>query len=394
MTQEMPEFKSEAPGQAAGYYFQLRYALLRALQLLRKDPTASISLERIDDISIENGNSIQEVNQLKHTVLSLQKLTEGSPQIWRTLANWAEFMKLDLAQFAKVKLNLVTNAQLSGNDSLSNISCSVAKRDSKATLDGLVEAAKKSTNQKTLKDRQSFLNLDYELQHSLIDAITIVENAPNLAGAGVEIEEELHYSCEMNQLGDFREMLEGWWFQRTVTEFSAGKAPKIPLLEVEQKVSFLREHFKRKSLTLDAIEADIKAEELDDHTFVKQVRAIVAGNRRLLNAQRDYLKASSQRSKWVREMRIDPAELNRFDEELENRWHNKFAGALDELPSTCSNDEKCKMGRSVLAWAEVDQSSLRGVTAQFLSSGSYHILADQIRIGWHPDFEGMFKNGE
>jgi len=36
------------------------------------------------------------------------------------------------------------------------------------------------------------------------------------------------------------------------------------------------------------------------------------------------------------------------------------------------------------------QVPLRGASAQFLTSGSYHTLADQVRVGWHPEFAKLF----
>jgi phage shock protein A len=42
---------SSAAGPAAGYFYQLRYGLLRALQLHKKYPTGKIAIETIDDIS-------------------------------------------------------------------------------------------------------------------------------------------------------------------------------------------------------------------------------------------------------------------------------------------------------------------------------------------------------
>ena len=46
---EFPSTSAEAAAQAAGYYFQIRFGLYRALKRLLRDPTGSIAIERIDD---------------------------------------------------------------------------------------------------------------------------------------------------------------------------------------------------------------------------------------------------------------------------------------------------------------------------------------------------------
>jgi hypothetical protein len=55
------------------------------------------------------------------------------------------------------------------------------------------------------------------------------------------------------------------------------------------------------------------------------------------------------------------------------------------------HDDRCKCGRATLGWAETQQTPLRGASAQFLTSGSYHALADQLRVGWHPEFKSIFE---
>jgi hypothetical protein len=46
-----------------------------------------------------------------------------------------------------------------------------------------------------------------------------------------------------------------------------------------------------------------------------------------------------------------------------------------------------------LTWAEGQEVPLKGAAAQFLSSGSFHALADQVRIGWHPQWKKLFGKG-
>ena len=76
MTSREGKSKSaSAIGPAAGYFYQLRYGLLRALQLHKKHPTGKISIETIDDVSFV-GNDIQIDSQLKHSIDQESSITK------------------------------------------------------------------------------------------------------------------------------------------------------------------------------------------------------------------------------------------------------------------------------------------------------------------------------
>lgn len=80
MTVKPSHNKSEAPGQAAGYLFQLRYALHRALERMRRDPTGAIAIEKYDDVAVIHDGNVISADQLKHVTQ-----TEAKFQIPRKL---------------------------------------------------------------------------------------------------------------------------------------------------------------------------------------------------------------------------------------------------------------------------------------------------------------------
>jgi hypothetical protein len=395
---EFPETSAEAAAQAAGYFYQIRFGLFRALKRLLRDPTGSIAVERMDDIAISSGKAdstaptVIEIDQLKHTSDPSTTFSDHSPAIWRTLGNWSRLIASnnDL-KLGFLDLILVTNASLQIESGISSLGIMDHDRDPAAALSKLAAVALSSQNQTSGRDRKDFLALDEPVRIALVRAIRIVQKSPNLSALGTEIEDLLHYACEAEQLPELRAELEGWWFDRLSQILATGVGAIVPLLEVDARVSYLREKYKISTLKIDIDEASERPDSLNTYLFVRQVRAVKVGEERLRNAQRDFLKASAQRSKWLREARIDPAELDKYDQSLEERWSTQAAIHCDELPSTSSEDDKCKCGRTTLGWAETQQTPLRGASAQFLTSGSYHALADRLRVGWHPDFKNLFQ---
>lgn len=387
----IPNFAFEAAGQAAGYYFQLRFGLLRALKQIRKDPTGSVSIERLDDVSLWSQQAPHEVDQLKHTLSATEVFSDSSPAVWRTLSNWAQLLLAPSIKATPIAFFLITNAGIARDSALSKLGVDDGERDAMGALDLLDGVALSSKNASTASDRAAFLVLDEVTRKKLVSATTVVPNSPGLVALGGEIDEILYYACESSQLLDFRQELEGWWLQRVAETLGAQRAISISLLELDGKVSALRERYKRSLLTIDVDAEPSSTEDLLDHVFVRQLEAVKVNSLRLRNAQRDFLRASTQRSKWVRDLKLDPAELNRYDAELEEHWSTKSAIMHDDLGEAPDDENKVKAGRTLLGWAETRQVPIRGATAQFLTSGSYHTLADQMRVGWHPDYQTLLR---
>lgn len=347
-------------------------------------------MEQLDDISLWKASTPHEVDQLKHSVNSTS-FSDSAPQVWRTLANWAALLQSPALVTSTLRLVLITNASVADGTALSKLGVDDAERDVEGAIALLREVASSSTNATSAGDRKTFLDLDETARQRLISAITVVPDEPGLAALGTDLDEVLFYACESDQLVEFREELEGWWLQRIASELGGGQPTTIPLLEVDGKVSFLRSKYKRSLLTIDVDRAEGDSDGPMDHLFIRQMEAVKVNAVRLKNAQRDFLRAGTQRSRWIRDLKLDPAELTRYDAELEEHWSAKYAILQDDLGATPIEDDKVQAGRTLLGWAEMQQVPIRGAQAQFLTSGSYHTLADQMRVGWHPDFQTLFE---
>jgi hypothetical protein len=391
MADESKKGSGDAPSQAAGYIYQLRYALYRALKRILSDPTGSIGIERLDDVALESSSAVVTLEQIKHTSVSDTEFSDSSPAIWRSIANWSQSIQSADLDLATLELVFVTNASITNGSALSMLTADDDDRNPSTAFAILSTVALESENERTKKDRARFLDLDLVVRTALVRAIRIVPNLPSLAALGEEIDEIIHYACDKDYLADFRAELEGWWFDRISGFLGKGKGALIPLIEVDSRVSYLREKYKTSALQIDVEEPMEHPDNLDEYIFVKQVEILKVSAQRIRNAQRNFLKASAQRSKWLRQAKIDPAELNNYDCSLEELWSTKASILHDELPISSSEDDNRKCGRELLGWAETRQNPLRGTSAQFLTSGSYHALADQLRLGWHPKFKQVFE---
>jgi hypothetical protein len=228
---------------------------------------------------------------------------------------------------------------------------------------------------------------------SLVRRIRLVDASPSLGAIGSEIEHQIRYACEAGQVADFRKDLEGWWIGRVFDRWVADRGAQIELEELGAQVSFLKERYKPSELPLDVPEQDCE-DLLEGSLFIMQIRAVTESERRLRNAQKAFLRAKIQRSKWVREHRIDPTELESFDDALKVRWEAHHAGECDLLSSNPTPEEKMAAGKVVLRWAETSEVPIRSTRSVYLTSGSYHALADALVVGWHPEFSDLFGSNQ
>jgi hypothetical protein len=74
-------------------------------------------------------------------------------------------------------------------------------------------------------------------------------------------------------------------------------------------------------------------------------------------------------------------------------WAAVFEAMRDELGTDATDVAKLAAARTVLTWAERASCPIRpGVTEPFLCKGSLHMISDEGRIGWHPEFRGLLAD--
>ena len=376
----------------AGYLYQARLALLEALRYAYADSGIEIAVEKLDDVSFEKDGSALEMLQTKHHLKKSGDLTDTSVDLWKTLRVWATAAKADPSLPRRTRFALVTTARAPTGSAASYLRPSDAgSRDSAKAQALLVEAGSTSTNVALAKAIAVFKALTPDMRNTLVGAIEIIDGAPLIGDIRSLIEERLRMVAPRGKAALAREQLEGWWWPRICGTLQAETPATIPVLEVEQKLDDIRDSLKRDALPLDMENVDPRQEELDtlhEMRFVRQLQSIGLGARRLQYAKRDFYRASAQRSHWARQNLLFDGEVGRFDRTLIEEWQPRFAQMCDRLAEGCEAAVLRDAGHELYAWVETDaRFPLRTTVSRFLNVGSYHILADDLRVGWHRDYQ-------
>jgi hypothetical protein len=130
----------------------------------------------------------------------------------------------------------------------------------------------------------------------------------------------------------------------------------------------------------------------DDRVFVHQLRVISLANARIRECIYDHNRAFAQRSRWQREKLIGAGELRKYERALVEEWKRHFLPETDEVDDD-GEEAKCDRARKQLI--RLSSNTLPrirpGVDATYVASGSLHILADNLEIGWHPDWVARMR---
>ena len=377
-----------------GYLFQARYALLRGLEEGRHYPGYALSIERFDDVAFEDDGGPFELIQTKHHAKG-GHLSDVSADLWRTLNIWIKRIIEDPTTSANTRFVFLTTNAAPAGSALSMLRPTPDKRDESCAMGLLCKAASDSKNQATADARDAFRDLTSASRQLLVQNIWVFDRGPSIIDVRDEIEEVLHYSAPPEKVATFTDHLEGWWFGRVVLALSDPNSAAIPLAAIRNKVSELRESFKIGNLRLDeTIETMPPPSELpeDDRTFVRQMTLVDVSKEETIATVHDYYRAYEQRSRWARENLLLDGEADRYDRVLRDAWHRRFLACTVDVTEGCDDGTKKAQGKKVFRWAREYQKPLRNRDEIWLSSGSLQMLADKVRIGWHPDYKTLLAS--
>jgi hypothetical protein len=230
--------KYAASASLLGYLFQCRQALLTGIQLSKSFPGLSISIEKFDDISVESGGKPALQMQLKHHIAP-GNLTDHSPDLWKTLRIWCEQIKSNPQLPFETRFTILTTATASDGSAASKLRPGRTDEDKKAAHQQLEHVAVNSKNESTKHARASFLDLQHQERVSLLEALLIFDNAPNITNVRAEIEDLLIFAVPSQHLCKLVDHLEGWWVAAVIRSLMDSAEPSITLLALRTKIDEL-----------------------------------------------------------------------------------------------------------------------------------------------------------
>lgn len=371
-----------------GYMYQCRYALLESLERLRKSEEFTVSIETLDDVVFEPEGEPAELIQTKHHIKQAANLTDASPDLWKTIRIWCEGIANNT--IPNDSLFFLITTELAAEGSAAFYLKTGKPQDVDRALERLASTAASSTNRDLQSAFTAFKELNYEQRKQLFQNVILVDRAPTIMDLDAALKQAVFGFADKQFLNSFLQRIEGWWYRRLMKHLAYERNQPIISEELEAEASRLREQFKLDSLPIDddIMSASVDASGYEDKVFVQQLRIIEIGNPRIIYAIRNYFKAFEQRSRWMREDLLHVGELDRYEDELVEEWEILFEQMRDELGDDATEKAKKKAAKALYKWVETGSHILirQGVTKPAISRGSYQMLSNRRKVGWHPDF--------
>ena len=384
----------QASEQMLGYLYQVRYAL--ALLLENDNSDCQISIEKFDDVAFSKDDIPIQLIQLKHHIQHQGNLADASTDMWRTIKVWLDAISetpdiLDGTNF------LIITTATAPIDSAAFL----LKKDSNRNPDTAYEKLKtvcfSSVNQAHQRYYDAFREAGEDTVKQLIRQIYIIDRASNIIDVEKDILKHIRYSCIPKHQKMIYERLEGWWFKKAIDALCCDTPVFVNQNQVRSFIVSVSQEYADDNLPIDILDIDDLQEDnfsANEKIFHEQLKLICLGNHRMQLALRDYYRAFRQRASWVRNDLLYVNELGQYEQRLIDEWEHAFAAMEETLSETnnATEGEKAKEGRQLFSDIEKRDIRIRPKCQEaFIMRGSYHILANQLKIGWHVDFFDRLK---
>ncbi|MGI6235720.1 MAG: ABC-three component system protein [Christensenellales bacterium] len=385
--------KHDASGQMAGYLYQILAALYLLLDSRESD--AQICIEKFDDIAFVEQDEPIIMVQTKHQLYRAGNLSDTSVDLWRTIKSWCDSINGSPTHLRDTYFVILTTAVSRENTAAYFLGKHASRNPNKAKrlLIGTASAAGVQANEKFYS---AFLKLSPELQDNLIRNIYIYDNFQNINNLKTEIMSYVRYATLPKFEEKVYDSVLGWWIRAIIECLSSQEPVFINRIQLQQVIFDIGSGYKTDSLPIDIDftydPSDLELNELisENRIFIEQLKLISLSSERLRRCIREYYNAFRQRSLWVREQLLLANELQDYEATLIDEWNRLFTIMKEDLADygeELTEQQKTKTGRALFGDIENLNLPIRErVTQPFIMRGSYHDLANRMRVGWHIDF--------
>ena len=383
-----------APGPAAGYAFQFE----RALYWLAQSPSGfAIGIETEDDVAIKHQDGTRTLEQNKHSIQEkAEPFGDRSKDLWNTLSIWLTALEDGELEPGKTRFLMVTNKTLSDciAKKLSNAKTSeeiddainglkVAAKNPSETIREFAEKVLAVSSEEHLRSIISNCELLDEASGVSLKNSTIAElQIPAAFTKDAEsIVDELHGWLRRQVLALWQKRIPAWISRDSfVTQFHAVLDRRKRLKGRERAANFI-----------PVYDEQIGREKGRD--FVKQIYLVTDDDGRVDESIREFIMCNMEKTRLSADGNITDQDWIDFEEMLRSRWgkissrEKRFGqGKPEEDVGFKILTETTDEHRERLAGIETEQV--------YLTSGTYHRMADRLVVGWHPRFEELMKQEE
>lgn len=382
---------TNVPGQLYGYLLQVTRSVSH---LLRARPGQAVSVEHLDDVATEGPDGI--VAEQDKSGLAHNPVADRSIELWKTLHNWVRAIR-DGALKSDTKFVLYV-AQDHHGDVIDRIHAVANKADADALVQALRKefwgkAPRYAARAKLPTELAAHVNGVLSASDDLVSLLFVNLTLEN--GSSSPNDDLLPLIAEKaiseGAREDVLKHLLGWT-DRTIKKLIEKKMPAIlTWQDFHKQLVGAAKKFDRSENVLASTPADISQTDIDRElrarTYVRQLETVKCEETDLVRAVNDFLRSAVDRTTWSERGDVIESSFGEFEDGLERAWKSQKTRVEIEQKAAVEEDR----GRLLYANCSGLQVRLQGmdVPAYFVP-GSFHTLADTLRVGWHPRYRDVF----
>ena len=385
----MSTARHSAPGSNAGFSYQFE----RALHWLAKSPSgAAIGIETDDDVAVRGPDTVL-LEQDKHSIREdAEPFGDRSKDLWNTLAIWLEALESRQVEADSTTFLMVTNKvlpeciarQLDGAETAADVDSCItalenAGRKPPAHTAALVERVLREESRTTLR--------------ALLPRVHLADGTQPTAGVALRKETLDHLQLPgwcATHVDSIADELLGWLHKSTLAAWQA----RIPAwIQRDHFVNQMHAVLDRRRRQISRERAENLIPVTSDHVgqekgrpFVKQLHLVTNDDTAVDNYIREFIRCNIEKIRLSKEGNITDADWTAFEMTLLSRWQ-KIRGRVLRMRTGAPEED---IGFEILTDSTEDyREKLAGADTEqvYLTSGTYHRMADLLRVGWHPRFE-------
>lgn len=392
-----------AEAAALGFYYQALFALLLLFE--QNTDKSAVGVEQLDDVQLSTDQG-DLLFQLKHSMSETPpSISIKSRAFWKTIKAWIDI--LDEISLPETTLHLITVGSVASGDALEHLL--IDPFDPAPFAAAMIDEAERVRNARVVakskgedlpySDRaagcQAFLELTEPLRANLCSRIRLFPGNSDIS----KIEEKIANGLIMLPAGqrpDVARKLVEWWNREIIYSLCGKRERIISRHELQSRFTAIVGELEREILSVDFEQTEPPEDYQPDGMLTRQIKLVKGLRSDISKAIREEWRAREQRSLWLDANAGNATKIGAYDTLLKETCSDHHSTIKDECEAK-DETSKEQAGLNLLRWSHNDApTAIRpiepGWNASYYVRGSMQILAVNLQVGWHPEYEDRLKS--
>jgi hypothetical protein len=385
------KMKSNAAGQLFGYSLQFPRVLLR---LLQAEIDAKVGIEVCGDVAVFFPEGITLTEEDKSSLLK-NAIADTSSNLWKTFYNWINAINNKELEPKTDRFIIYTNHRVPSDSIVMKLNNAQTQQE----VNSIIQLAQKKLeniggDKNLFRYKKEIFENNLNIFRDIIPRFElIIDHKADDVYNSIRNEIRKKY-VQDDQIEYLLEALSGW-LQKTTNQLIAQKKQAIiSFSEFDKQFKFLFKIIRSNDILIDYALSKMPAkQELAKKAkkrpiYVRQLEIIKLTQDKIIRAVSDYFKADTNRQQWIEKGLVDESSMQDF----ESRLISFYTNLRQRILLTNSQVPKEDQGELILLECQQRQERIANMDPPDRTvQGSYHVLSDELRVGWHPQWVNIFS---